>query len=35
VSLWAGQAAPLARHRRARDVFEALVAGTDAILGAG
>ncbi|MET0552655.1 MAG: nitronate monooxygenase [Vicinamibacteria bacterium] len=34
VSLWAGQAAPLARHRRARDVFEALVSGTDAILGA-
>lgn len=35
VSLWAGQAAALVRHRSARDVFEALVAGTDAILGAG
>ena len=33
VSLWAGQAAPLARHRRARDVFEALVSGADALLG--
>jgi nitronate monooxygenase len=35
MSLWAGQAAPLARHRRASDLFESLVAGTDAILGRG
>jgi nitronate monooxygenase len=32
VSLWAGQAAPLARHRRARDVFDALVAETGAAI---
>lgn len=29
VSLWAGQAAPLVRHRRAADVFDALVADAD------
>jgi nitronate monooxygenase len=33
LSLWAGQAAPLVRHRRAQDVFAALLAGTDALLG--
>jgi nitronate monooxygenase len=33
LSLWAGQAAPLVRHRRAQDVFAALVAGTEALLG--
>lgn len=32
VALWAGQAAPLARHRRAADVFDALVSGADALL---
>jgi nitronate monooxygenase len=32
MSLWAGQAAPLLRHHRAKDVFDALVSETDAIL---
>jgi nitronate monooxygenase len=32
VSLWAGQAAPLLRHRSARDLFAALVEETTAIL---
>ena len=33
VSLWAGQAAPLVRHRHAREVFETLVSGAAALLG--
>jgi nitronate monooxygenase len=33
VSLWAGQAAPLSRHRRAPEVFDALVSGAEALLG--
>jgi len=33
VALWAGQAAPLSRHRDARSLYEDLVAGTDALLG--
>jgi nitronate monooxygenase len=32
VSLWCGQGAPLLRHRRAGELFDALVAGTDALL---
>jgi nitronate monooxygenase len=32
ISLWAGQAAPLVRHRRASALFDELVAGTQAIL---
>lgn len=32
VSLWAGQAAPLVRHRRARDLFAALVEETTTVL---
>jgi nitronate monooxygenase len=31
ISLWCGQAAPLVRHRRARDLFDQLVAGAAAI----
>ena len=34
MSLFAGQGAPLLRHRRAKDVFEALVSETDATLRA-
>jgi nitronate monooxygenase len=34
VSLWAGQGAPLLRHRRAADLMAALVRETTAILGA-
>jgi len=34
MSLFAGQAAPLVRHRQAKDVFEALVSETDAALRA-
>jgi len=32
ISLWCGQAAPLVRHRRAGELFDDLVAGTQAIL---
>jgi nitronate monooxygenase len=32
VSLWSGQAAPLLKHRRARELFESLVAETDTAL---
>jgi nitronate monooxygenase len=32
VSLWAGQAAPLIKHRRARDLFQSLVSGTEKML---
>ena len=31
ISLWCGQAAPLVHHRRAGDLFDDLVAGTEAI----
>jgi nitronate monooxygenase len=31
ISLWSGQGAPLVRHRRAGELFDALVAGTTAI----
>jgi len=33
VSLWAGQGAPLLRHRRAAELFDALVTGADRLLG--
>jgi nitronate monooxygenase len=32
ISLWSGQAAPLLEHRHARELFAALVAGTDAAM---
>jgi nitronate monooxygenase len=32
VPLWSGQAASLLRHRRAAEVYEALVTGTDKVL---
>lgn len=31
ISLWSGQAAPLVRHHRAGELFEDLIAGTQAI----
>ena len=34
IAVYAGQGAPLLRHRRAKDVFEALVSETDALLRA-
>jgi nitronate monooxygenase len=34
IGLWAGQSASLLRHRRAKDLFDALVFETDAIIGA-
>lgn len=33
ISLWAGQGAPLLKHRRAAELFADLVRGTDALLG--
>jgi nitronate monooxygenase len=33
VSLWSGQGAPLLKHRRARELFESLVAETERALG--
>ena len=34
ISLWSGQAAPLLRHRRARDLLESLIAEVDALKSA-
>lgn len=33
ISLWSGQAAPLLKHRHARELFEFLVADTSCALG--
>jgi nitronate monooxygenase len=35
ISLWSGQAAPLIRHRHARELFDDLVVGTERILSRG